>query len=34
MELWGEGKGKENDKRVNNIEIHCICVGRGHNNMY
>jgi hypothetical protein len=30
MELRGGGKGKEND-RVNNIEIHHICAGRGHN---
>jgi hypothetical protein len=29
----GQGKGKDND-RVNNIAIHCICAGRGHDDIY
>jgi hypothetical protein len=33
MELRGEGKRKENE-RVSNVEIHCICAGGEHNNMY
>jgi hypothetical protein len=32
MEPEEGGKGKEND-RVNSIEIHYICAGRGHNDM-
>jgi hypothetical protein len=33
MELRRGGKGKEKD-RVNNIEIHHICAGRGFKDMY
>jgi hypothetical protein len=33
LALGGGGKGKEND-RVNNIKMHYICAGRGHNDMY
>jgi hypothetical protein len=29
----GDGRGQEND-RVNDIEIHCICVGRCYNDMH
>jgi hypothetical protein len=31
--LWGGGKGKEND-RVNNIEMHYICEGRGYSKVH
>jgi hypothetical protein len=28
---WGEGGVREERMLVNDIEIHCICVGRKHN---
>jgi hypothetical protein len=34
FEVGEGGKGKENGGRVNNIEIHYICAGRGYNHMY
>jgi hypothetical protein len=27
MEFGGGGEGKENDKRINNIEIHYLLIG-------
>jgi hypothetical protein len=34
MPLEEEGEGKKKNDRVNNIEIHYICAGRGHNDRY
>jgi hypothetical protein len=34
MECRGGGKGKQKDKRINNIKIHNICADAIYNDMY
>jgi hypothetical protein len=34
MKLGERGKGKENDKSINNIVKHNICEGKGYKDIY